>query len=283
VGIAVLKLSGARLLDDRDLPALTRLLALDPIANCTVAGRVETVGLDRRRLGGEIWGYGGGQLVGACYAGANLIPVGAEPAALQSFAERALRGGRRCSSIVGPMQAVTPLWSRLEHSWGPARAIRARQPLLQINTAPAVEPDHSVRRVLPEEIETLLPASVAMFTEEVGVSPIGRDGGALYRARVRDVIGAGRSFARIQDGRVVFKAELGAVSHDVCQVQGVWVDPAHRGRGLGTAGMAAVVQAALRDVAPVVSLYVNDFNEAARSAYRRVGFTEVGTFMSVMF
>jgi uncharacterized protein len=46
--------------------------------------------------------------------------------------------------------------------------------------------------------------------------------------------------------------------------------------------MAAVVQAALR-MAPVVSLYVNDYNQPARAAYRRAGFTEVGTFMSVLF
>jgi predicted GNAT family acetyltransferase len=43
------------------------------------------------------------------------------------------------------------------------------------------------------------------------------------------------------------------------------------------------VEHALRDIAPVVSLYVNDYNTAARSAYRRVGFTERGTFMSVLF
>jgi uncharacterized protein len=30
-------------------------------------------------------------------------------------------------------------------------------------------------------------------------------------------------------------------------------------------------------------LYVNDFNAPARAAYRRVGFGEVGTFMSVLF
>jgi predicted GNAT family acetyltransferase len=47
--------------------------------------------------------------------------------------------------------------------------------------------------------------------------------------------------------------------------------------------MAAVVEYALREVAPVVSLYVNDFNTVARAAYRRVGFSEVGTFMSVLF
>jgi predicted GNAT family acetyltransferase len=32
-----------------------------------------------------------------------------------------------------------------------------------------------------------------------------------------------------------------------------------------------------------VSLYVNDFNRPARAAYGRVGFAEVGSFMSVLF
>jgi uncharacterized protein len=73
------------------------------------------------------------------------------------------------------------------------------------------------------------------------------------------------------------------VTPQACQVQGVWVHPDRRGEGLSVGGMAAVVVIALADIAPVVSLYVNDFNVAARAAYRRVGFTEVGTFMSVLF
>jgi hypothetical protein len=82
---------------------------------------------------------------------------------------------------------------------------------------------------------------------------------------------------------VLFKAEFGAVTRSVCQVQGVWVDPPLRGRGLSVGGMAAVVEAALHSVSPVVSLYVNDFNVPALAAYRRVGFTDVGMFMSVLF
>ena len=69
----------------------------------------------------------------------------------------------------------------------------------------------------------------------------------------------------------------------MCQVQGVWVAPELRGRGLSVGGTAAVAQLAQRDTAPVVSLYVNDYNEAARRAYLRVGFVEVGTFTSVLF
>ena len=51
-----------------------------------------------------------------------------------------------------------------------------------------------------------------MFTEEVGVSPVVGDGGALYRARVSELVQSGRSFARIEEGRVIFKAEVGAVT-----------------------------------------------------------------------
>jgi predicted GNAT family acetyltransferase len=122
-----------------------------------------------------------------------------------------------------------------------------------------------------------------MFTEEVGVSPLRVDGGAGYRARVAELVRAGQSLAWIEGGEVLFKAEIGAVSRAACQVQGVWVAPAHRGRGIGTAGTAAVVEYARAAIAPVVSLYVNDFNTPARAAYARVGFREVGRYASVLF
>lgn len=280
----MLRLGGAaRVLTAADLPALRPLLDRDPVANCFVASRVEAAGLDPWRLGAELWGFGGGRLEAACFAGANLVPVGDAPAGLAAFADRARRQGRRCSSIVGPAASVAALWERLEPHWGPARDVRASQPLLSTARPPAVPADPRVRRVGLAELDLLMPACVAMFTEEVGTSPLGSDNGAAYRARVRDLVLGGRAFARIEGGEVLFKAELGAVSARACQVQGVWVAPAHRGRGLGTAGTAAVVTEALRSVAPVVSLYVNDFNRPARRAYERVGFDNVGTFSSVLF
>ncbi len=280
----MLRLGGAaRLLTGADLPALRPLLDRDPVAHCFVASRVEAAGVDPWRLGAELWGYGTPRLEAACFSGANLVPVGDAPAALAAFADRARRQGRRCSSIVGPAHAVGALWERLEPYWGPAREVRATQPLLAISTAPVVAGDPAVRRVTLEELDILMPACVAMFTEEVGTSPLANDNGAAYRARVRDLVLAGRAFARIENGRVLFKAELGAVSDRVAQIQGVWVDPAQRGQGLGTAGTAAVVAEALRTVAPTVSLYVNDFNHAARRAYERVGLSNVGTFASVLF
>ncbi|MGH3509662.1 MAG: GNAT family N-acetyltransferase, partial [Nocardioidaceae bacterium] len=117
----------------------------------------------------------------------------------------------------------------------------------------------------------------------VGVSPEAGGGADLYRARVAQLISKGWSFARIEDGEVVFKAEVACASPYACQVQGVYVRPDRRGEGLAAAGMAAVVAFSLNEIAPVVSLYVNAHNEPARRAYDRVGFKELGTFSTVMF
>jgi hypothetical protein len=274
----------ARLLDDRDRAAALALCDTDPVANVFVASRIRAFGLEPGRLGAQIWGFEpGGQLTALCYAGANLVPVQAAQAAVTAFAERALRQGRRCSSLVGPSAAVAQLWGLLRPHWGPARDVRAAQPLMAIDGPPEIAADPAVRRVRSDEIDILLPASIAMFTEEVGVSPLSGDGGAAYRARVSELVRAGRAFARIEDGRVIFKAEVGAATPQACQVQGVWVRPEFRGQGLAAPGMAAVVNEARRSISPVVSLYVNDFNAPARAAYRRAGFREVGEFMSVLF
>ncbi|WP_406091948.1 GNAT family N-acetyltransferase [Streptomyces sp. NBC_01013] len=274
-----------RVLEPSDLGAALAVLESEPVANAFVTSRVRIAGLDPWRLGGEMWGwYADGHLRSLCYSGANLVPICATPEAVRAFADRARRAGRRCSSIVGPAGPTAQLWRLLEPGWGPAREVRANQPLMVTESPSAdVAPDPLVRRVRKDEMEVLMPACVAMFTEEVGISPLAGDGGLLYQARVAELVGAGRSFARIEDGKVVFKAEIGATTAQACQIQGVWVAPEHRGRGHSETGMAAVLRFALADVAPIVSLYVNDYNTPARKAYRRIGFRETGAFMSVLF
>ncbi len=273
-----------RILDDRDRADVLRICDREPVTNVFVSARVHAVGLNPARLGAQMWGHlTGGRITSLCYAGANLVPVAATQEAIAVFADRARAQGRRCSSLVGPAADVGPLWDLLRPHWGPPRDVRAVQPVLAISGPAAVPADPLVRRVRPDELNILMPACVAMFTEEVGISPMAGDGGATYRARVSELIRAGRAFARIEGGKVIFKAEIGSVTPYACQVQGVWVNPERRGEGLAAGGMAAVVREAQRSIAPIVSLYVNDFNVPARAAYHRVGFSQVGTFMSVLF
>ena len=279
--------STVRPLESADLDDALALCERDQVANAFVASRLYAGGVHSRSAG-ELWGfYEGGLLRSLCWAGANLVPVQATPDACAAFADRARRLGRHCSSLVGPAEAVLDLWSRLEPYWGPAREVRGYQPLMALDGRPRLAPDPAVRVSRLDELRLVVPACVAMFTEEVGYSPVVADGGVLYRAQVTSLVSSGRSFVRIDDGgagpTVVFKAELGSVTPSVVQVQGVWVEPSRRGEGLAGPGMAAVVDLVRATIAPVVSLYVNGFNHRAVHVYEKVGFQQVGSFATVLF
>ena len=279
-----------RILQDADIDAALAVCSRVPVDAVLAASRIAMVRRSGfKPTGGQLWGYErDGELVAVCWAGANVVPVvlDGDPRALDAFARIAREQGRRSSSIVGQADAALGLWERLSDFWASPREVRANQPSMVIDHDPMVKPDPTVRRSVADEYSIVLPAFIEMFSEEVGYSPASGPHGP-YEERVRTLITEGRSFVRLGQGpvgaQVEFKAELGAVAGGVAQVQGVWVEPGRRGRGLSESGMAAVVQLTRKDVAPTVSLYVNDYNTRAIAAYRRVGFRQVGTYATVLF
>ena len=114
-------------------------------------------------------------------------------------------------------------------------------------------------------------------------------GAAQYRDRVRRLVVDGRVMhapGLPVDGDptsgVLFKADIGLLSSRCAQIQGVWLHPGHRGRGLAVPAMAEAVRLIERR-APRVSLYVNAFNTPALRTYARVGFEQRGTFATVLY
>jgi predicted GNAT family acetyltransferase len=274
-----------RQLGEPERTAVQRILDADPYAGAQIAERVASHGLNWWRSDGRIYGYEPARRVESIiWSGAHLVPVGATPPAVAAFADLLGADARICSSIIGRSEAVLDLWDRLSRHWGPARDVRPNQPLLVTDRDAAdVRADPEVRLVRPNEAEQLFPAAVAMYTEEVGVSPLADDGGRGYRRRITELVKGKRAYARFEGDVVIFKAELAIITRRTTQVQGVWVHPDYRGRGLATGAMAAVVADALRRVAPTVSLYVNDYNLAARRVYQRCGFVSAGSFATVLF
>ena len=233
--------------------------------------------LDPRWLGGEMWGcFEDGRLVSACHVGANLVPVqatadgarrlrraGARPAGRRVLDDRRPAGrgrgasGRRSRDALGPAArgALAPA----------APGDRA--------AAPAVAPDPLVRRTTQDEVDALYPACVAMYTEEVGISPESAAAATSTAPGSQQLIAPGWSFARIEDGRVVFKAEvalrLAARLPDPGRVRRP--GPA-RARGWPRPAWRPWCETALREIAPVVSLYVNEPTAGPRGPTRRAGF-----------
>jgi uncharacterized protein len=274
--------SPVRALTTADRDQALEVCARDTRTNVFVAARILDGGLATSP--GAVLGYAEGSgLQAICWASANLVPVGCDGPALAAFASRLRRWRHHCSSVFGPSEMVLPLWEALRPSWGEPRAVRARQPVLA--TAGPLPPgtpiDPQVRPARVDEVDLVMPAAAAMFAEEIGYPPY-RGSGHLYRQGIASLIRQGRTFVRVNDGEVVFKADVGSVALGVAQVQGVWVAPRWRGQGLAVPAMAAVVEQVITEIAPVVTLYVNDFNTPARTTYARVGFTEIGSFATVL-
>lgn len=273
-----------RAIDAQSISQLQSLIAQDPIRHCLLAARVESGSGGYRNSYSDLLGYfDDGKLKSALLCGANVVPINTALIARQEFASVLSRSGRRSSSIVGPASEVLDLWSRLSPSWGSAREVREDQPVLAMREPSRVIIDDEVRYSTLADLDELVPACVAMFTEEVGVSPNSGGGASAYRNRVAELVSSRRSFVRYLGDELVFKAEVGTVGSEVAQIQGVWVKPEYRGKGISVPAMATVVKYVLADIAPVVSLYVNNYNAPALATYRNVGFEQVDTFATVLF
>ncbi len=275
-----------RVLGPADRDRFIAMAQQDPVVNVFADYRARLTNLDQRWLGGQMWGrFVDDELVSGCHLGANLVPVQCTSDDVVAFADAALRRRRTVGTIVGRHEVVSALWDSLEPRWGRPREFRRNQPHLEMSRLPEVAPAEDVRLTTQSDIAALFPACVAMYTEEVGVSPESDSGGAdLYRARVQQLIARGWSLASFDEQGVVFKAEIACATPSAAQVQGVWVRPDRRGQGLATSGMAAVVAHVLGSgMAPVASLYVNEWNTPARATYARVGFEQTATFATLMF
>lgn len=275
-----------RVLADIDTPDVEELVRRDPVSDIFLAAQLETTGSAAPTAGGgSLIGYhepDDGRLTAVCWSGANIVPTDASAEAATLFGRYLAASGRSFSSIFGPAGAVLPLWSELRSSSPKPFDLRPNQPLLALGGPPDIAPNPRLRFATMADFDALLPACVDMFEEEVGYSPLvgGED---FYRQRVAGFISRRHSLVdRDAEGRVIFKAELGSVCAEASQIQGVWMAPAHRGKGLSVGYLAAVVQLA-QEHAPVTSLYVNDYNVRALASYRRVGFKQVGTFATILF
>lgn len=234
----------------------------------------------------------GGWPCAAYWVGTSVIPLKDSVSGTDAVAQLLNRRGRRQCSLLGYREPVLDIYRRLQ--WGPPRGVRPHQPLMVAVEPPVVEP-LPVRVATIDEVDEVYAASVAMFTEEVGFSPVGSNPSG-YRSRVAALIRAGHTFvatrtqveetapARTTSAKddIVFKADVGVLSSGAAQIQGVWVRPDMRGRGIAGRAMVAVV-ARVRELVPVVSLYANAFNTAAPKAYERAGFRQVGEFATVMY
>jgi len=254
-------------------------LATAPEVNCFLSSRAQLLEkLKNSTL--LVYRNSYSEIEGVTYIGGNLIPAISSRSALLSLVDHLRSKQYKFSSIVGESRTVFDLWELISHLYSEPRAIRQSQPLLSLRGVPKISGNPLVHPATLADLAEVVKVGIAMFTAEVGEVPDYVD----YRSRSIELIGAGRTLISrdLDNGKIIFKSDIGAIGAGAYQIHGVWVDPAQRGKGLGSAGVATLVEYGNR-FAPIASLYVNDFNHAARASYHKVGFEKVAELATIFF
>ena len=275
-----------RALGRDDQAVALAMLDRNPVRDVFIASRVLHDSALTAFGPSPLWGaFDHGQMLrGLLHIGPNLVPATDDEVACEALAPAA-SGLYLARMVVGERATVELLWSLIGHSYPAPREVRTRQYVYAVDPDQLVHPAGAgpgvARLATRDDEDQVLLLSAAMYAEEMGENPLARDPDG-YRRRVRMLTARRWTYVYDVDGELRFKMDVGCASNRTAQIQGVYVPPELRGRGVGTVAMAACCALAF-ERHPNLSLYVNDFNAPAIALYERIGFRrEPYDFQTIM-
>jgi predicted GNAT family acetyltransferase len=172
--------------------------------------------------------------------------------------------------IMGEQEVIAEFWGSYSEA-GQEMRLACREMLFELRCPVAVgAPVEGLRRATLDDLELVLPVQAELARAESGVSPLETDAEG-FRRRTARRIEQGRTWVVIKGGRLTFKAEVQSETPQVIYLEGIYVAPSERGRGLGAACLSQLSRALLTR-AQSVCLLANERNREAHALYRRVGF-----------
>ena len=221
-----------------------------------------------------------GVVTGVLYAGTQLVIAADDDATVDAFAVE-LRRHPGLRSFVGPKAAIDRLWVTVR-AWHRAPfLVRERQPIYALQPhALQADGDVEVRIATLDDAELVIEHSGAMMLGELGYDP--RRNRSSFGVGIRRAISLGLWWVWIVDGEARFQCNVGSRTRFTAQLQGVWTPEPARGHGYATLALGSIARRLLEGNA-TLSLYVNDFNDAAIALYERIGFVRVGEMSTMIF
>lgn len=209
-------------------------------------------------------------------SGGTVMPAG-DPAAADMLADAADQSAWRV--LVGPADVGEAMLDVLGRGLF-RRRVRSRQQRFMIATEPtAIEAPPGLRRAHEGDLDALTEMACQLHVEDQMGPPIPHAGRASVRARLRHSIGRGTTWVVEVRGQRIAKVDLALRSpRRGAQVAGVFVQPAWRAQGVGTAAVAGITADLLAHGLPGVTLHVRADNLPARAAYERAGFVDRGAW-----
>ena len=219
-----------------------------------------------------------GQLEGVALVGHATLMETVSDRALAALAQVA----RECPSthlIMGEKERVADFWSHYSDA-GRRQRLTCREWLFEL-TRPldAREAVVELRPAKASELELVMPIQAELAFVESGVDPMEVDPQG-FRERCLRRIEQGRTWVVVENGELIFKADIISKTAEVNYLEGVWLREDRRHKKLGTRYMSGLMRRLLKDTKSVC-LLVNETNEWAQGFYRKCGFHFRATYETI--
>lgn len=257
-------------LKEKEKSEVLSFLAQRPLHTVYMASLIRDNGVESSLNRGGFYSYRSshGHLEGIALLGhATLIEARTE-SSLTSFARLAQQSNLPYL-IRGEEDVVKKFWSQYGKSGQGARRV-CRELLLEQVTAPPSREVTGLRQATLADLEGVIKVNSEMAQAESGTDPLKRDPEG-FRSRIAHRIARGRNWIWMEDGKLLFKADIIAETPQVIYLEGIYVEPGERGKGYGSTGLAQLGRILLRQTGSIC-LTLNVGKEKTKNFYSKAGY-----------
>lgn len=210
-----------------------------------------------------------GQLQGVALIGRYILLETRSDAVIEAFA-RLAQDCRTAHMLLGEQEQVETFWDYYGDGGQAARRY-CRELLFELRWPVEVrEAAAGLRLATLDDLELVVPAHAQSAFDESGIDPL-KENPEAFRKRCARRIEQGQTWVLVEEGRLMFKAEVLTDTPEVVYLEGVWVAPAERGKGVGLRCLSELSRDLLSRTRSVC-LLVNERFQAAQSFYKKVGY-----------
>jgi GNAT superfamily N-acetyltransferase len=270
--IAAPDLSRVSRLTENDRAEVLSFLSVRPVHTVAMKSFIVDNGMESNLNRGSFVGYRNtsGDLDGVALIGHSTLIEARTTEAMHAFAITARNSETPIHLVMSDGKAVETFWSYYSSSLAKPR-LTCVEELFELSFPFLVkECGWEVRYATLDELEAVAEAQAEVALLESGVDPMVKDR-QRFLGRVARRIEQNRVYVVVENGRLLFKADVVALTDDTAYLEGIYVHPDRRGEGIGSGCLAEVGLRLLSKVQNVCLLSNVEFENAHKS-FLKAGF-----------
>lgn len=267
-------------LENGDEAEVLEFLAQRPIHTVTMMSLIQDNGLVSPLNRGTFYGCRdlNRRLEGVALVGHATLIETLSDRALAALAQVA----QQCSNthmIMGEKERVADFWNHYAAA-GRRHRLACREWLFELSwPIEARERVEGLRPATVAELDMVMPVQAELAFAESGINPMQVDPHG-FRERCLRRIEQGRTWVVIDDGKLIFKADVISRTREVNYIEGIWICEQRRTNGSGVRFMSDLMRRLLEDTKSIC-LLVNETNKLAQRFYRKCGFHFRATYETI--